>query len=178
MGCKRGRADISAQSVGWICFVFSANVTTVNDLYRGRYCFTVGTIATSTKLNATPSGGPMPELGEVDMDLVSDLLKNKRGAMSLRKAAAEIGVSAPTLQRIEAKQVPTTSSLVRVAEWLGVSVDDLRRSRREERSRSTVEQIEVYLRADPNLDKDAATTIASVVKQVYDGFRKKKKSEG
>jgi transcriptional regulator with XRE-family HTH domain len=119
----------------------------------------------------------MPELDDVDMDLVSEMLKSKRGSMSLRKAAESIGVSAPTLQRLEAKQVPTASSLVKIAQWLGVSVDDLRRSDKAERRRSTVEQIEVYLRADPDLDKEAAATIANVVKQVYDGFRKKKKAK-
>lgn len=117
----------------------------------------------------------MPELNDVNMELVSEMLKNKRGSLSLRKAADEIGISAPTLQRIEAKQVPTASNLVRIAEWLGVSVDDLRQTAKENRTRNTVEQIEVYLRADPDLDKEAATTIANVVKQVYDGLRKKKK---
>ena len=46
---------------------------------------------------------------------------------------------------------------------------------KQERNRSTVDQIEVYLRADPNLDEHAAETIANVVKQVYDGFKAKKK---
>ena len=114
---------------------------------------------------------------QVDMDLVSDLIKSKRGNTSLRKTADEIGVSAPTLQRMEAKQIPNSTNLVKIAEWLGVSVDDFRSSDKNKRRKNTVEQIEVYLRADPELDKEAASTIANVVKQVYDGFKKTKKKK-
>ena len=114
----------------------------------------------------------MPELGEIKVELLKKMVRQKRGRDSLRVAAKNIGVSAPTLQRIESGQLPNSTSLIKIAEWLGVSLDDLRMSKQK---RNTVEQIEVYLRADPNLDDDAAQTIADVVKQVYNGFKKKKK---
>ena len=117
----------------------------------------------------------MPELGEIKVELLKKMVRQKRGGDSLRVAAKKIGVSAPTLQRIESGQLPNSTSLIKIAEWLGVSLDDLRSKPKSKQKRNTVEQIEVYLRADPNLDDDAAQTIADVVKQVYNGFKKKKK---
>jgi len=120
----------------------------------------------------------MPGLGEVDMKLVGDLVrqKRKRENMSLREAAVQVRISAPTLQRVETGQLPTVSVLVRVADWLGVKVDDLRQ-RPSESPRGTVAQIEIFLRADPNLDRKAAAAIANIVREVYDGLVKGKKGK-
>ncbi|MEO1530080.1 MAG: helix-turn-helix transcriptional regulator [Planctomycetota bacterium] len=115
----------------------------------------------------------MPLNSDIDRQLLKKLVRRKRGQDSLRKAAKDIGVSAPTLQRIEGGQVPTSDVLVGIAEWLGVSLDELRKTKPARQNRSTVDQIEVHLRADPNLDEEAADTIANVVKQIYDGFTKK-----
>jgi transcriptional regulator with XRE-family HTH domain len=114
--------------------------------------------------------------GEINVDLVSELLRSKRtrGCLSLRDAATEIGVSAPTLQRLEAGQLPTASTLLKLSQWLGVAVDDLSLAQNREKHRDTIEQIEILLRADPNLDSKAAATIASVARQVYDGFKRQK----
>jgi transcriptional regulator with XRE-family HTH domain len=118
--------------------------------------------------------------GEVNVDLLSELLENKRGqaCLSLRDAAEEIGISAPTLQRIEAGQAPTASTLLKLAQWLGVSVDDFRSTPKNKRKRNTIEQIEVLLRADKELDPEVAQTIANVARQVYDGFRRQKTKRG
>lgn len=114
--------------------------------------------------------------GEINVDLLSELLRNKRSreCLSLRDAATEIGVSAPTLQRLEGGQAPTTSTLLKLSQWLGVAVEDLGSAPKQVHNRDTIEQIEILLRADPNLDQKAATTIANVARQVYDGFKRQK----
>lgn len=117
------------------------------------------------------------EIDTVDVALVSKLLRNKRAALSLREAAGEIGITAPTLQRLEAGQTPTAGTLVKLARWLGVSIDDLGTGPKKKRPRDTMTEIEVLLRADPNLDSDAAATIANVARQVYDGFKRKKETK-
>jgi len=116
------------------------------------------------------------DYGEIDVDLLSKLLQNKREqeGFSLREAAANIGVSAPTLQRLEAGQLPATSTLLKLTQWLGVSIEDLGTAPKEKRRKDPMEQIEVLLRADPDLDPEAATTIANVARQVYDGFKRQK----
>ena len=113
----------------------------------------------------------------VDMDLLSELVEEKldRDGLSLRDAAKKIGISAPTLQRVGSGHAPTTSTLLKLVEWLGMSVDDLRRSRKPKRD--TMVQIEVYLRADPKLDKKGASAIANMVRAVYDEYTKSRKSK-
>lgn len=120
------------------------------------------------------------DFGEINRELLSELLQNKRNqkGLSLREAAEEIRISAPTLQRLEAGEVPKTSTLLLVCHWLGVSVEALGRVPKEKRQRDTIEQFEVLLRADPNLDQEAAETIANVARQVYDGFKKRQSTKG
>jgi transcriptional regulator with XRE-family HTH domain len=115
---------------------------------------------------------------DVDTALLSELVaeKRKRDDLSLRDAAAEIGTSAPTLQRVEGGLLPTAATLIKIADWLGMTIDDLRGPRRRDK-KGTVEQIEIFLRADPKLDKKAATSIANMVRAVYDGYAKSKKSK-
>lgn len=114
--------------------------------------------------------------GDIKGALLSKLLQNRRdhNCLSLRDAAEEIGVSAPTLQRIEAGQVPTTSTLLKLVQWLGVSVDELRATPPKKQHKDTIEQIEILLRADKELDPEVAQTIANVARQVYDGFKRQK----
>lgn len=113
---------------------------------------------------------------DVDTALLGELVRGKRhrDELSLREAAVQIGTSAPTLQRVEAGQLPTAITLIKLADWLGMAIDDLRRKRNREQT-GTVEQIEIFLRADPNLDKKAAASIANMVRAVYDGYSQSNK---
>ncbi len=51
---------------------------------------------------------------------LGSLLQKKRGSMGIRAAAAEIGISAATLSRIEHGRVPDLETLRKVCAWLGV----------------------------------------------------------
>lgn len=119
----------------------------------------------------------MSQAGDLDMALLSSLVRRKRDrlGLSLREAAEQIQTSAPTLQRVEAGQQPNASTIVRIADWLEVSMDDLITNRKGGVARGeTVDQIEVLLRADKNLDNEAAGALADIVRQVYSGFMRKK----
>ena len=110
--------------------------------------------------------GESMDTGQVDVKLLSQLLQSKRGNKSLREAAADIGITAPTLQRLEGGQTPTVDTLVKLVRWLGVSIDDLRAGPKKPK-RDTLTEIEVLLRADPKLDGDAAETIANVARPFH-----------
>ena len=112
---------------------------------------------------------------DVDMDLLGALLKSRRDrdGLSLRDVAEQMGVSAPTLQRVEAGQQPNSANLVRIAAWLQISVENvLRKPKRAQTPKATVAQIEVHLRADPNLPPGAAEAIAEAVQKLYAAFSK------
>jgi transcriptional regulator with XRE-family HTH domain len=112
---------------------------------------------------------------DVDVDLLRDLIRSRRKSenLSLRDAAEEIGVSAPTLQRVEAGQIPNRASLIRLTEWLKLQLDDvLCKTKGRERGAGTLAQIEVHLRADPRLDSDAAEAITEAVQKLYAAYSK------
>ena len=110
---------------------------------------------------------------EIDAHLLQKLVHSKRkaGEKSLREAAEEIGVSAPTLQRVENGQIPNTASLLQIVSWLQVSMEDLyRRTKARHGDAGTLAKIEVHLRADPNLDATAASAIAEAVQKLYAAY--------
>ena len=116
---------------------------------------------------------------DIDLELLQELIRSRRKAdnLSLREAADTIGVSAPTLQRVEAGQAPNTASLLRIAEWLQVSLDDLIRKKAAGGGKGTVAQIEVHLRADPHLDPQAAQAIAEAVQKLYAAYSKQRRNK-
>jgi transcriptional regulator with XRE-family HTH domain len=112
---------------------------------------------------------------DVNADLLGELVRRRRKAegLSLREAAEQMGVSAPTLQRVEAGQPPNSANLVRITGWLQIGVDDiLKKGRKPAKDLATVAQIQVHLRADPNLSPDAAEAIADAVQKLYAAFSK------
>ena len=113
---------------------------------------------------------------DVDVDLLGELLRSRRKSenLSLREAAEESGVSAPTLQRVESGQIPNTASLIRITGWLNVTLDDvLPKVTKRETHEGTLAKIEVHLRADPHLDSNAAQAIAEAVQKLYAAYSKK-----
>jgi transcriptional regulator with XRE-family HTH domain len=117
---------------------------------------------------------------DVDTELLGDLIRRRRktDGLSLRDAADQMGVSAPTLQRVESGQPPNSANLIRIAEWLQLPVDEvLRKGKKPANQLATVAQIEVHLRADPNLSPDAAEAIADAVQKLYAAFSKQNRAK-
>ena len=52
------------------------------------------------------------------------LVKKRRGASKLREAAAEIGISAPTLLRVESGRLPDLDTFGKICVWLQVDPGD------------------------------------------------------
>lgn len=52
------------------------------------------------------------------------LVKKRRGARRLREAAAEIGISAPTLLRVESGRLPDLGTFGKICRWLKVDSGD------------------------------------------------------
>src|SRR5262249_50150676 len=63
----------------------------------------------------------MPKLA---LSALGVLVRKKRGARKLREVATEIGITAPTLMRIEAGRVPDVATFGKVCRWLGVDPGD------------------------------------------------------
>lgn len=130
-----------------------------------------------------PHGSQPPEKMFIDAVKLGDRVRAKRRSkkLSIREAAGEIGVSAPTISRVERGHLPERENLLRLARWAGVRIDPvLHNSARRARNAvvhrpdaSTVEAIELHLRADKNLSRDHAEALSEMFRLAYDALSNK-----
>lgn len=108
----------------------------------------------------------LPDLGRLLRE------RRKRDRLSLRQAAAEIGISFNSLARIERGRVPDIATFQRLAEWLGVSPAAFFEPQ-QGRVTPTPTAIAAHLSADPALTEGAAERIAAIVEELYGTLARK-----
>lgn len=132
-----------------------------------------------------PDGPPPLEMIIDPVELGDRLRARRRGeGLSIREVAAQIGVSAPTLSRVERGQhLPERQNLLRIARWAGVRIDpalhpdDARRRRNQivhAPDASTLEAVEMHLRADKNLSRDDAEALSELFRVAYEAVSGKR----
>ena len=97
------------------------------------------------------------------------LLRERRGNLSIRKAAADAGVSFSTWSRVEAGAHPDLATFTRLCTWLGVSPARFF-APVVERESSPLDEAISHLRTDPRLSDEAASTISSVLRDLYEAL--------
>lgn len=104
--------------------------------------------------------------------------KREAEKLSLREAGEALDMSAATLSRVEAGKLPERDRLLRLAAWAGMSLDPASRAARNRAvhgdDASTVEAVELHLRADKNLDPEDAETLVQLMRTAYDRMSKRK----
>ena len=122
---------------------------------------------------------PRPGTG-LDPAQLATRVRAKRQAqnLSLRAAGRKLGMSAATLSRVESgNHLPERDHLLRLADWAGVPLDaDSQRQRNQlvhGDDASTVEAVELHLRADKNLAPEDAEMLVQLVKTAYDQMSKR-----
>jgi transcriptional regulator with XRE-family HTH domain len=103
----------------------------------------------------------------LDAVQLGTLVRTHRGQRSLRQAAAEAGVSISTMSRVEAGSLPDLASFTALCAWVGVSPSHFF-TPIAERQDTPVEVAIAHLSADPRLTPEHASSIASVIRQMYD----------
>jgi transcriptional regulator with XRE-family HTH domain len=120
----------------------------------------------------------MAQWDPIDASELATRLRARRRerALSLRDAAAEIGVSAATLSRVErGDYLPERDNLFTLLRWLGVPVAAPPAAAPAEPhapGAATMEAVELHLRADKDLSPADADTIAQMVRLAYDRLRR------
>lgn len=109
---------------------------------------------------------------------ISALIKAKRreSDLGVRAAAAESKVSAATMSRLErgiSPNLPDTGTLTKLAQWLGVPLNEILSTNLESKEgggpqATTPEVVEVHLRADKNLAPETADALAKMFKVLYE----------
>jgi transcriptional regulator with XRE-family HTH domain len=103
-------------------------------------------------------------------DLAARIRARRRDlGIGMREAAQQIGVSAATLSRVErGGHLPGRDNLFRFERWLEPATAK-RGAEREPHppGASTMEAVELHLRADPDLAPDDAEALARMVRLAY-----------
>jgi transcriptional regulator with XRE-family HTH domain len=119
----------------------------------------------------------MAQWDPIDASELATRLRARRRerTLSLRDAAAEIGISAATLSRVErGDYLPERDNLFTLLRWLGVAAAAAPSAAPAEPhapGAATMEAIELHLRADKDLSPADADTIAQMVRLAYDRLR-------
>jgi transcriptional regulator with XRE-family HTH domain len=116
----------------------------------------------------------------IDVARLGRLVRKKReeDELSLRDLAEITGMKIPTLSRIErgASKDVAAGSLVALTDWLGEAWEKMRQQKPKPvlRKRKVVEHtpdiVEVYLRADKNLDRQTAEALSHLFRNAYDNY--------
>lgn len=126
-----------------------------------------------------PGGVSAPSIDPAEL---ARRVKAKREAegLSLRAAGKALGVSAATLSRVESgEHLPERDHLLVLAHWAGLPLGAAGRRRRNQlvhgEDASTVEAVELHLRADKDLDPEDAEILVQLVRTAYDQMSKRRK---
>ena len=93
------------------------------------------------------------------------MVRERRGARGLRGAAAEIGVSAPTLSRVENGQMPDLHTFGLLCRWLGEDPATMLEVEVKPREHVATGLTEVHLRAKRELAPETALALAHAILQ-------------
>lgn len=111
----------------------------------------------------------------LNTELLSSMIKSKRGKKGLRDTAVEIGnISAATLSRIEQGNLPDIETFIQICQWLKYPADKFISGPKPQHQEVTEKDMLVYqLRASRQLDQ---VTIDTMVKMVDMAFTKDRKN--
>src|SRR5579862_661076 len=91
-----------------------------------------------------------------------------------KQVAAETRVSASTLTRMAQGRRPDAASLAALSAWAGLNPSDFVQAPYKAACPEPMAQISTLLRADPNLDSEAANAVEAIVRAAYERLRKPK----
>jgi len=123
----------------------------------------------------------------IDVARLGRLVRRKREkeGLSLLDLSRAIEVKVPTLSRIErgASKDLESATLLALSAWLGQDWQELREQkpkpvvRRGKTLEETPDIVDVYLRADKNLNRDTAQTLSLLFRTAYENLLKTYKKE-
>lgn len=117
----------------------------------------------------------------VDAAQLAARVRAKRDAekLSLRAAAKILGMSAATISRVESgEHLPERDHLLRLADWAGMPLGAAGQRPNDVvhgDGASTVEAVELHLRADKDLDSEDAEILVELVRTAYARMSKRRK---
>ena len=105
----------------------------------------------------------------LDLAGLGELLRVRRGPLSIRQAAADAGVSFSTFSRVEGGAHPDLATFTQLCSWLRVPPSRFFRAP-SERQMTPLDEAITHLSADPRLSADARSKLTSVLTQMYNAL--------
>jgi transcriptional regulator with XRE-family HTH domain len=104
----------------------------------------------------------------LDIETLSNLVRNKRLTRGLRETSKEIGTVSPsTISRVENGQIPDLDTFLTLCDWLAVSPAELIKNTDDKQVINIPERIALLLQSDPNLNPAIASALASLIRAAY-----------
>lgn len=104
----------------------------------------------------------------LNSELLSGMIKEKRGATGLRDTAKEIGsISAATLSRIEQGKIPDVDTFIKICQWLETPTDTFIISESQSTIASNKEHIVAHLRAEKELPAATVKMLLQMIDMAY-----------
>jgi transcriptional regulator with XRE-family HTH domain len=115
----------------------------------------------------------------LNTELLSSMIKSKRGKKGLRETALEITketgskISSATLSRIEQFKLPDVETLILICKWLQVSTETFIISPPTDAQEVSEKDMIVYqLRASRQLDQESIDTMIKMIDFAYNNVRR------
>lgn len=92
------------------------------------------------------------------------MVREKRGAAKLRDTAKIVGISAPTLMRIESGRIPDVATFGKICQWLQISPESFLGYKQESspQENQTI-QVSAHLKAPKSMDKETISALAKMI---------------
>ncbi len=113
----------------------------------------------------------------LDISQLSSMLRDRRGDLSIRQAAARAQVSFSTFARVESGAQPDLATFAQLCAWLGVSPGHFFTSSAN-RPENPLDEAVAHFQADPRLSPEARSTLSAMMKDLYTALAKQEVSMG
>jgi transcriptional regulator with XRE-family HTH domain len=104
----------------------------------------------------------------LDIEMLADLVRSKRGHYGLRKVSPLIGISPSTVSRIENNVIPDMATFLAICDWLEIEPSEFIRNTKHETKPQDYSIICSKIRADKRIDSNIGNAIASLIEAVFD----------
>lgn len=111
--------------------------------------------------------GRAQEIERLDIARLGAMLRERRGNLSLRKAAEAANVSFSTFSRVEAGSQPDLTSFTLLCAWLGVPPSEFF-TPVNTREVNPIDEAISHLVGDPRLNQEAVSKISTMLKDMYE----------
>ena len=122
--------------------------------------------SSTTTVSDEALSGASAEIERLDVARLGAMLRNRRGSLSLRQAAADANVSFSTFSRVESGSQPDLTSFMLLCAWLGVPPSDFFASIAP-REKTPMDEAISHIASDPRLAPDAADKIVDLLRTMY-----------